>query len=139
MLIELGFELERAPDDEYSIYYNGQNSLYTKLLQNEDPVLRDKSPLYRYYANDDGSSGSSGTGTGTGEIPVSDNFSLNLQGYERNCQKSINDCDPGEYCEYNIFGVCTERYDFCACKKQWKSGMICTHAGDYACLSGDCR
>jgi len=49
MLLELGYALERAPDDEYSIYYDGQNSLYTKLLQNDDPYLRDKSPLYQYY------------------------------------------------------------------------------------------
>jgi len=40
---------ELRPDDEYSIYYDGQNSLSTKLLQNEDPYLRDKSPLHQYY------------------------------------------------------------------------------------------
>merc|ERR1712161_180199 len=49
MLIDLGFELVPAPDDQYGIYYDGQNSLYTKTLQNDDPYLRDKSPLYQYY------------------------------------------------------------------------------------------
>jgi len=49
LLVELGYDLVLAPDDQYGIYYDGQNSLYTKLLQNDDPYLRDKSPLYKYY------------------------------------------------------------------------------------------
>merc|ERR1712238_201956 len=49
MLIDLGYDLARAPDDQYSIYYDGQNSLYTKLLRTDDPYLRDKSPMYQYY------------------------------------------------------------------------------------------
>jgi len=49
MLVELGYELYPAPDDQYGIYYDGQNSLYTKLLRTDDPYVRDKSPLYQYY------------------------------------------------------------------------------------------
>ena len=49
MLLELGYDLRLAPDDEYGIYYDGPNSLYTKLLEDDDPYLRDKSPLYKYY------------------------------------------------------------------------------------------
>jgi len=49
MLLDLGYDLVRAPDDQYSIYYDGQNSLYTKLLRDDNPYLRDKSPLYQYY------------------------------------------------------------------------------------------